>query len=78
MSMGDIDAIAYTRGEPFSDFARLSKESHSHSDIPSGPGMFGCLSVGVHAARAIAVANNKPLVGVHHMVRTLVTGLSSI
>lgn len=30
--------------------------------------MYGCLSVGVHAARAIAAACRKPLVGVHHMV----------
>jgi tRNA A37 threonylcarbamoyltransferase TsaD len=34
----------------------------------AGPGMYGCLSVGVHAARAIAASAGKPLVGIHHMV----------
>ncbi|KAL1411881.1 Mitochondrial tRNAs modification protein [Vanrija albida] len=32
-----------------------------------GPGMFGCLSVGVNSARAIAAASGVPAVGVHHM-----------
>lgn len=33
-----------------------------------GPGMFGSLSVGATAARALAAGNGKPLIGVHHMV----------
>ncbi|KAF8894934.1 Gcp-like domain-containing protein [Gymnopilus junonius] len=32
-----------------------------------GPGMPGCLSVGMNAAKSLAAALNKPLVGVHHM-----------
>jgi N6-L-threonylcarbamoyladenine synthase len=33
-----------------------------------GPGLPGCLSVCLNAAKTLAAANNKPLVGVHHMV----------
>ena len=33
-----------------------------------GPGMFSCLSVGANAAKTLAAALNKPIVGVHHMV----------
>ncbi|KDR75395.1 hypothetical protein GALMADRAFT_69291 [Galerina marginata CBS 339.88] len=32
-----------------------------------GPGMPGCLSVGMNAAKSLAAALEKPLVGVHHM-----------
>ncbi|TFL01545.1 glycoprotease [Pterulicium gracile] len=32
-----------------------------------GPGIGGCLSVGSNAAKSLAAALNKPLVGVHHM-----------
>lgn len=34
-----------------------------------GPGMYGCLSVCSGAAKALAAATGKPLIGVHHMVR---------
>jgi len=36
-----------------------------------GPGMTGCLGVGSSAAKTLAAALNKPLVGVHHMVYLL-------
>ncbi|KAF6760031.1 glycoprotease [Ephemerocybe angulata] len=32
-----------------------------------GPGMPGCLSVGMNGAKTMAAALNKPIVGVHHM-----------
>ncbi|GAA5994132.1 hypothetical protein JCM11641_003832 [Rhodosporidiobolus odoratus] len=32
-----------------------------------GPGMYGCLSVCAGAAKALAAATGKPLLGVHHM-----------
>lgn len=35
-----------------------------------GPGMYGCLSVCLGAAKALAAATGKPLLGVHHMVRS--------
>ncbi|KEP50938.1 glycoprotease/Kae1 family metallohydrolase [Rhizoctonia solani 123E] len=40
-----------------------------------GPGMPGCLSIGAVAARALAAALNKPLVGVHHMQAHALTAL---
>lgn len=35
--------------------------------VTRGPGLIACLLVGVETAKAIAVAHNKPLVGVNHM-----------
>lgn len=40
-----------------------------------GPGMFGCLTVCTTAARAMAAAAGKPLVGVHHMQAHALTPL---
>lgn len=40
-----------------------------------GPGMYGCLSVCLGAAKALAAATGKPLIGVHHMVRTILRSL---
>ncbi|WP_212921572.1 tRNA (adenosine(37)-N6)-threonylcarbamoyltransferase complex transferase subunit TsaD [Ornithinibacillus bavariensis] len=35
--------------------------------VTEGPGLVGALLIGVNAAKALAFANNKPLVGVHHI-----------
>ncbi|MBB5172626.1 tRNA (adenosine(37)-N6)-threonylcarbamoyltransferase complex transferase subunit TsaD [Texcoconibacillus texcoconensis] len=35
--------------------------------VTEGPGLVGSLLVGVHAAKALAFANNLPLIGVHHI-----------
>ncbi|MBH0231546.1 tRNA (adenosine(37)-N6)-threonylcarbamoyltransferase complex transferase subunit TsaD [Halobacillus yeomjeoni] len=35
--------------------------------VTEGPGLVGALLVGVNAAKSIAFANQKPLVGVHHI-----------
>ncbi|KAF8891701.1 glycoprotease family-domain-containing protein [Infundibulicybe gibba] len=40
-----------------------------------GPGIGGCLSVGSNAAKTLAAALNKPLVGVHHMQAHALTPL---
>lgn len=40
-------------------------------------GMGGCLSVCSNAAKTLAAATNKPLVGVHHMVRPTIYKLRS-
>ncbi|MCQ2081565.1 MAG: tRNA (adenosine(37)-N6)-threonylcarbamoyltransferase complex transferase subunit TsaD [Lachnospiraceae bacterium] len=50
----------------------LSKAECTLDDIDAiavtyGPGLVGALLVGVSAAKAIAFAKNKPLVGVHHI-----------
>lgn len=39
------------------------------------PGMRGCLSVASNAAKALAAALGKPLVGVHHMVRPFISNI---
>jgi len=43
-----------------------------------GPGMTGCLGVGSSAAKTLAAALNKPLIGVHHMVRSLIPRFLSL
>lgn len=35
--------------------------------VTEGPGLVGALLIGVNAAKALAFAKNKPLVGVHHI-----------
>ncbi|EIW74528.1 peptidase M22 glycoprotease [Coniophora puteana RWD-64-598 SS2] len=40
-----------------------------------GPGIGGCLSVGSNAAKSLAAALDKPLVGVHHMQAHALTSL---
>ncbi|MFR9256080.1 MAG: tRNA (adenosine(37)-N6)-threonylcarbamoyltransferase complex transferase subunit TsaD [Merdibacter sp.] len=48
--------------------------------VTQGPGLIGCLHVGVHAAKTLAWAYHKPLVPVHHIAghifaNTLITDL---
>ncbi|PKR76530.1 tRNA (adenosine(37)-N6)-threonylcarbamoyltransferase complex transferase subunit TsaD [Halalkalibacillus sediminis] len=50
----------------------LEKAELTMSDIDAiavteGPGLVGALLVGVNAAKALAFAHNKPLIGVHHI-----------
>lgn len=50
----------------------LDKASMTMNDIDAvavteGPGLVGALLVGVNAAKAIAFAHQKPLIGVHHI-----------
>jgi len=54
-SLGDMDAIAYTRG----------------------PGLAGALLVGAGLATALAMAADKPLLGVHHLEGHLLSPLLS-
>lgn len=35
--------------------------------VTEGPGLIGALLVGINAAKALAFAKNKPLIGVHHI-----------
>lgn len=41
--------------------------------VTRGPGMVGLLSAGLQLAKGLAVAWNKPLIGVHHMLGHLLT-----
>ncbi|KAI0743176.1 peptidase M22 glycoprotease [Daedaleopsis nitida] len=47
--------------------AKLTLEDIDGIAFTRGPGIPGCLSVCGNAARTLAAATNKPLVGVHHM-----------
>ena len=47
--------------------AKLTMEEIDAVAVTYGPGLVGALLVGVSAAKAIAFANNKPLIGVHHI-----------
>ena len=47
--------------------AHLSLDDIDVIGVTYGPGLVGALIVGVVAAKAIAFAKNKPLVGVHHI-----------
>lgn len=50
----------------------MTKSGQSFEDIDAitvteGPGLVGALLIGINAAKALAFAHNKPLVGVHHI-----------
>ena len=52
------------------DDANLDMSHINGIAFTRGPGMSGCLSVCANAAKTLASALNKPLIGVHHMVST--------
>ncbi|GAA6029254.1 hypothetical protein JCM8097_003589 [Rhodosporidiobolus ruineniae] len=63
---------AHQRNMPLAIKQALEEASVSLSDLDGiaftrGPGMYGCLSVCAGAAKALAGATGKPLLGVHHM-----------
>jgi N6-L-threonylcarbamoyladenine synthase len=67
-------------GQPGAVQRALAEANHSMSDIDGvaftrGPGMGGPLSVGLNAAKTLAAAHAKPLVGVHHMQAHALTPL---
>lgn len=47
--------------------ANLTLDNMDAIGVTYGPGLVGALLVGVMAAKAIAFAKNKPLIGVHHI-----------
>jgi N6-L-threonylcarbamoyladenine synthase len=56
------------------DFSVLSSTvySHAHADLSAiavtrGPGLVGCLAVGISTAKALGVAWGKPVVAVNHL-----------
>ncbi|EIN11412.1 peptidase M22 glycoprotease [Punctularia strigosozonata HHB-11173 SS5] len=55
--------------------ARLTMADIDGVAFTRGPGMGGPLSVGSNAAKTLAAANSKPLVGVHHMQAHALTPL---
>ncbi|KAJ7647491.1 glycoprotease family-domain-containing protein [Roridomyces roridus] len=55
--------------------AQLSMQDIDGVAFTRGPGLPGCLGVGCNAAKTLAAATNKPLVGVHHMQGHALTAL---
>ncbi|KAB2488254.1 tRNA (adenosine(37)-N6)-threonylcarbamoyltransferase complex transferase subunit TsaD [Priestia endophytica] len=47
--------------------AKLTMEDINAVAVTEGPGLVGALLIGVNAAKALAFAHNKPLIGVHHI-----------
>ncbi|KAI6030639.1 glycoprotease family-domain-containing protein [Pisolithus orientalis] len=55
--------------------AKLTMQDVDGIAFTRGPGIGGCLSVGSNAAKSLAAALNKPMVGVHHMQAHALTPL---
>ncbi|KAL0956098.1 hypothetical protein HGRIS_002267 [Hohenbuehelia grisea] len=71
---------AHQRNMPLAVQQALQEARTSVNDIDGiaftrGPGIGGCLSVGSNAAKSLAAALGKPLVGVHHMQAHALTPL---
>ncbi|WP_075980487.1 tRNA (adenosine(37)-N6)-threonylcarbamoyltransferase complex transferase subunit TsaD [Bacillus massilinigeriensis] len=49
------------------DQANMSMEQINAIAVTEGPGLVGALLIGVNAAKAVAFAYQKPLIGVHHI-----------
>ncbi|KAF7362052.1 tRNA N6-adenosine threonylcarbamoyltransferase, mitochondrial [Mycena venus] len=67
-----VALLAHQRNIPTVVQRALTEAKLEMADIDGvaftrGPGIPGCLSVCLNAAKTLAAANNKPLVGVHHM-----------
>ncbi|GHJ86572.1 hypothetical protein NliqN6_2974 [Naganishia liquefaciens] len=71
---------AHARNIPLAIRTALQEANLLAADIDAyaftqGPGMYGCLSCGSHAANAMAGMMDKPIVGVHHMQAHALTPL---
>ena len=61
-----VERINYVIEQAFDD-ANVTLQDITAISVTYGPGLVGALLVGVGAAKAIAYAAGKPLVGVHHI-----------
>ncbi|WP_042141878.1 tRNA (adenosine(37)-N6)-threonylcarbamoyltransferase complex transferase subunit TsaD [Paucisalibacillus sp. EB02] len=61
-----VEQITLVLEEAFKE-AGLSWDDIDAIAVTEGPGLVGALLIGVNAAKALAFAKNKPLVGVHHI-----------
>lgn len=61
-----VEEITIVLDEAFKD-ANLSWDKIDAIAVTEGPGLVGALLIGVSAAKALAFAKHKPLVGVHHI-----------
>ena len=61
-----IKGITYAFEKAITD-AKIERKDIGLVAVTKGPGLIGSLLVGVNAAKAFALANNIPIVGVHHI-----------
>ncbi|MEN2768052.1 tRNA (adenosine(37)-N6)-threonylcarbamoyltransferase complex transferase subunit TsaD [Ornithinibacillus xuwenensis] len=61
-----VEQITLVLEEAFQE-AGLEWDDIDAIAVTEGPGLVGALLIGVNAAKALAFAKNKPLVGVHHI-----------
>ncbi|EQB34825.1 O-sialoglycoprotein endopeptidase [Virgibacillus sp. CM-4] len=61
-----VEQITYVLEEAFNQ-SNTTWEKIDGIAVTEGPGLVGALLVGVNAAKALAFAKQKPLVGVHHI-----------
>ncbi len=62
-----IEKINYVIQESI-ETAGINYDDLSAIAVTSGPGLIGALHVGLQAAKTLALALNKPLISVHHLV----------
>src|SRR5690625_2722300 len=62
-----VEQITIVLEEAFNQ-ANLSWDEIDAISVTEGPGLVGALLIGVNAAKALAFAKQKPLIGVHHIV----------
>lgn len=61
-----VEQITYILEEALKE-SKLSMADIDAITVTEGPGLVGALLIGVSAAKAVAFAHDKPLVGVHHI-----------
>lgn len=61
-----VEQITIVLEETFQQ-ANMTVDDVDAIAVTEGPGLVGALLVGVNAAKALAFAHNKPLIGVHHI-----------
>ena len=61
-----VEQITYILEKALEE-SKVSMEKIDGIAVTEGPGLVGALLIGVNAAKAVAFAHNKPLVGVHHI-----------
>jgi N6-L-threonylcarbamoyladenine synthase len=61
-----VEQVTYVLEEALEQ-AGMTMEDIDCVAVTEGPGLVGALLIGVNAAKALAFAHNKPLVGVHHI-----------
>lgn len=61
-----VEQITVVLEEAFQQ-SKLTWDDIDAIAVTEGPGLIGALLIGVNAAKALAFAKNKPLIGVHHI-----------